>query len=211
MAMKLFMTCMIATGMSVCLTVGAMAQDPKEKPDDTWISVDGTVETVMRDSFILDYGAETITIEMDDGDRDADGYKLAKGDKVRVTGKIDDDLFETRTIEASSVYVENLGNYFYASAVDEEDTFVTYTTPVTVPGAVLQGTVTAVDDEEFMLNTGVRQVNVEVEEMTYDPLDDVGYQKIGIGDRVSVYGRFDTDFFEGEREFVASTIVKLSN
>jgi len=202
---------MIATGMSVCLTVGAMAQDPKEKPDDTWISVDGTVETVMRDSFILDYGAETITIEMDDGDRDADGYKLAKGDKVRVTGKIDDDLFETRTIEASSVYVENLGNYFYASAVDEEDTFVTYTTPVTVPGAVLQGTVTAVDDEEFMLNTGVRQVNVEVEEMTYDPLDDVGYQKIGIGDRVSVYGRFDTDFFEGEREFVASTIVKLSN
>lgn len=85
------------------------AEDPVTRPDDTWINISGTVESVDRDAFILDYGEGLITVEMDDGDRDADGYKLIKGDKVSVSGIIDDDLYETRTIEASSVYVENIG------------------------------------------------------------------------------------------------------
>lgn len=183
---------------------------PYTKADDTWISIDGTVDSVSADSFELDYGPGLITVEMDDGDRDADGYKLSKGDKVRVSGMIDDDLFEKRTIEASSVFVENLGTYFYASAIDEEDTFITYTIPVTVSETVVQGTVTDVDEEEFTLATGLRRLRVEVEEMPYNPLDDIGYQKIRVGDRVSVTGEMDTDFFEGQRELVADSIVTLS-
>lgn len=186
---------------------------PYQQADDTWISIDGTVDSVSADSFVLDYGPGLITVEMDDGDRDADAYKLLKGDKVRVSGMIDDDLFEVRTIEAGSVYVESLGTYFYASSIDEEDRdlFVTYTTPVMVGDMVLQGTVSAVEEEEFMLNTGNRLVNVEVEEMAYNPLDNVGYQKIEIGDRVSVTGEMDTDFFEGEREFVAESVITLDD
>ncbi len=61
---------------------------------------------------------------MDDWDWYAEGYKLLNGEKVRVHGLIDDDLFETTKIEASSVYVQNLGTYFYASSADEEDTYV---------------------------------------------------------------------------------------
>ena len=38
---------------------------------------------------------------MDDGDRDADAYKLLPGDEVNVIGKVDDDLFQTTTIDAS--------------------------------------------------------------------------------------------------------------
>lgn len=193
------------------LAAPALAQDesPYAKADDTWISIDGTVHTVSADEFELDYGPGTITVEMDDGDRDADAYKLAFGDKVRVSGRIDDDFFEETTIEASSVYVENLGTYFYADPADEEDTFVTYTTPITVSNTVIQGTVTDVDVEEFTVNTGARTVRVEVEEMPYNPLDDIGYQKIEVGDRVSVTGDMDTDFFEGQRELVAETIVTL--
>lgn len=192
--------------------IAAEEDKPYQQADDTWITIDGTVESVARDSFVLDYGPNVITVEMDDGDRDADGYKLAKGDKVRVSGMIDDDFFETTTIEASSVYVENLGTYFFASAMDEEDTFVTYTTPVTVGETVVQGTVTAVEEEEFVLNTGARLLRVEVEEMPYNPLDDIGYQKIRVGDRVSVTGDMDFDFFEveGRRELVADSVVTLS-
>lgn len=197
------------------VTAPAVGDDPKPyaQANNTWINIDGTVESVLADAFVLDYGPGLITVEMDDGDRDADGYKLVKGDKVRVSGMIDDDFFEARTIEASSVYVENLGTYFYASAVDEEDTFVTYTVPVVVGKTVLQGTVTDVDDEEeFVLNTGNRLLRVEVEEMPYNPLDDIGYQKIRVGDRVSVTGRMDFDFFEveGRRELVADSVVTLS-
>jgi len=207
----------IGTLFTALLAVPAMAQDngdenPYQKADDTWISIDGTVESVSPNTFDLDYGNGEITVEMDDGDRDADAYKLIAGDKVRVSGMIDDDFLEQRTIEASSVYVENLGTYFTASAVDEEDVFITYTTPVTVSDTVVQGTVTDVDadDDEFTLNTGLRRITVETEEMAYDPLDDEGYQKIEAGDRVSVSADIDYDLFEGS-ELVANTIVTLFN
>lgn len=203
----LFAQVLSATAMLAAVAVGA--EEPYEKPDDTWISIDGTVTEVSADEFTLDYGEGIITVEMDDGDRDADGYKLDEGDPVRVTGIIDDDLYELRTIEASSVYVEDIGTYFYASALDEEDTFITYTTPVTISDAVIQGTVTEVEDEEFIVDTGLRSVRVEVDEMAYNPLDDEGYQQIDVGDRVSVTGQMDDDLFEG-REFVADSVVTLA-
>jgi len=139
-------TWLIAAILTVA-TIPATAQDmeePYEKPDDSWISISGTVESVRPDEFMLDYGEGVITVEMDDGDRDADAYELVKGDKVTVSGRIDDDLFEVAKIEAASVFVENLGTYFYASSVDEEDvdTFITLTTPVIVSATYLQGTVT---------------------------------------------------------------------
>ena len=202
-----------AAALVLTLAAGtAFAVDPYEKADDTWISISGTVDLVRPDTFILDYGDGKITVEMDDGDRDADAYKLMKGDKVTVNGVVDDDFFEKTTIEASSVYVENLGTYFYASAVDEEDTFVTYWSPVEVSRTVVQGTVTDVDAMagELTLHTGTRAIRVEVDEMSYDPLDDEGYQKIEIGDRISVSGEMDSDLFEG-RELVADSILTLSS
>ena len=50
------------------------------------ISVTGTVESVEADAFELNlaedmpHGGALITVEMDDGDRDADAYKLLPGD-----------------------------------------------------------------------------------------------------------------------------------
>lgn len=208
----------------VLLALPAMAQDttstaaqdttsttPYTQPDDSWISISGTVEAVTTDAFTLDYGEGVVTVEMDDWNADADAYKVVEGDTVTVYGVIDDDFFETATIEASSVYVEGLDTYFYASAADEEDTFVTVTTPVVVSTTVVQGTVTDVDvdEQEFTISTGTQAFVVETSEMGYNPLDDEGFQQIEEGDRVSVSGTMDTDFFEG-RELVADTIVTLS-
>jgi hypothetical protein len=44
-------------------------------------------------------------VESDDGDRDADAYKLIEGDKVTVNGVIDDDLFEGRELVADSLVI----------------------------------------------------------------------------------------------------------
>jgi len=190
------------------LSLPLAAQDPYAKPDDTWISISGEVETVSPDAFTLDYGDGMITVEMDDGDRDADGYKLLKGDRVTVYGVIDDDLFETRSIEASSVYVENLGTYFFASAVDEEDILVTLTTPIVVSELVVQGTVTNVGMDQFSIDTGTREITVEIDELPYNPLDDEGYQKIREGDVVSVTGETEPDFMQG-RIVMADTVVTI--
>jgi uncharacterized protein YdeI (BOF family) len=190
----------------------AFAVDPYEKADETWISLSGTVTSSGPDSFILDYGGGIITVEMDDWDQAAEGYQIMVGDKVTVSGCVDDDLFETTTVEASSVYVEDLNTYFYANSADEEDydTFLTMTTPINISATIIQGTVTGVHDDEFVVNTGLRAITVDTDEMPYDPLDDQGFQQIDIGDRVSVMGAMDERFWEG-RKLVAESIVTLYN
>lgn len=194
----------------LCLvTAPAMAKNPYLKPDDTWITISGTVESVTRDSFELDYGDGTITVEMDDGDRDADGYKLIAGDKVTVNGLIDDDFYETTKIEASSVFVEKLGTTFFASAIDEEDYIPTViAAPVIVSAIEVRGTVTEVNGDEFTIDTALREITVDVDEMSYNPLDEEGYQKIEVGDYVKVNGEIDEGLFEN-REIKADYVVEL--
>lgn len=193
----------------------AQDEDPYLQPDDTWISLSGTVTSTTPDTFLLDYGDGLVTVEMDDWDWDADAYKLLPGDRVTVYGVVDDDLFETTTIEASSVYVEGLGTHFYASAADEENGVYEpgYVTglPVVVSSTTIRGTVVDVDElqDEFTVDAGLNDITVDVDEMLYDPLDDEGYQKIEEGDRVSVTGQMETEFFEG-RELVADSVVTLS-
>ena len=184
--------------------------NPYLKADDSWISISGTVDTVMPDRFVLDYGEGVITVEMDDWDNDADAYKVVKGDEVTVYGAIDDDLFETTTIEASSVYVDGLNTYFYASAADEEDAFVTITTPVVHASTVAQGTVTDVSDDQFTVDAGIKDFVVDVSTMSYDPLDDTGFQKIDVGDRVSVSGDMTEAFFD-QRTLMAESVIELSH
>lgn len=185
--------------------------NPYALANNTWITLNGSVENVKPDTFTLDYGDGKITVEMDDGDRDADAYKLIPGDKVTVTGKVDDDFLELRTIEASSVFVENLNTTFFASAVDEETSeglAAVVTTPIVMSEAVVTGTVTGVDQHEFSIDTGMRKLNVDVASMPFNPLDDEGFLKIDVGDRVKVRGQIDHDLFDGY-EIDAEYVVKL--
>ena len=187
----------------------AVAVNPYAMEDDSWISINGEVTSVTADAFELDYGDGQIIVEMDDGDRDADGYKLMMGDEVRVSGMIDDDFYDLTTIEASSVYLKNIDTYFYASAMDEEDIGYSIISP-SVTDTVVQGTITSVDvnGEQFTLDSGLQELTVEVDELTYNPLDDEGFQQLDVGDRVSVQGSIDHDFFEG-RVFEANYVTTL--
>ena len=196
-----------AFAVSTALADDAYAKNPYAKADDTWISIDGKIESVRADAFILNYGDGTVIVEMDDADRYAEGYNLKKGDKVIVSGIIDDDFYEATSIEASSVFVENLGAYFYASSVDEEDSFITIG-PVIISRTILQGTISSVDDDSFTLDTGNQKLTVNVDEMPYNPLDDEGFQQLEKGDRVTVTGNMDFEFFEG-RVFDAESIITL--
>jgi uncharacterized protein YdeI (BOF family) len=195
------------------LSVSAWADnpDPYAKADDTWISLSGEVQSVAADQFTLDYGDGRVLVEMDDGDRDADAYKLLEGDKVTVTGRVDDDFFESTSIEAASVYVENIGTTFFASSVDEESreqVIATTLTPIVVSRLEVRGTVTRVNGDDFTLDTGTREMTVDVGGMLYDPLDDEGYQHIDVGDRVKVVGNMATELFEG-RQLKADSIVEI--
>ena len=86
----------VAALIAAGLTTSAQADEtnPYTMADNTWITLGGEVESVNPDSFMLDYGDGYILVEMDDGDRDADAYKLLKGDKVTVSGQIDDEGYQ---------------------------------------------------------------------------------------------------------------------
>lgn len=199
------------SGLGLALT--ASAQDPYEKADDSYISLSGTVVTSDADSFILDYGEGLITVEMDDWDWYGDAYGILADDDVTVYGYVDDDFFETTTIEASSVWVEDLNTYFYASGADEEGAAEGYPYVTTVwydYDYTVTGKVTSVTGREFTVDTGNRKISVDTWQLGYNPLDDQGFLKIEKGDRVTVYGDLDLSVFD-ERELSAEAIVKLQD
>jgi len=193
------------------MTSAVDAQSVEATYDGEWISLSGTVESVTDDRFVLDYGENTIPVEMDDYDW-YDENQIVVGDQVSVTGRMDDDFFQSRRIEASSVYVDDLRTIFYASADDEED----MTVPVVdydilrTGGLSLTGTVQSISGEEMVVDTGLFDYTVDTEKLYYDPFDKAGLQRIEVGDRVSVSGTFDdADLFEN-REIDATALTELS-
>ena len=140
-----------------------------------------------------------------------------EGDKVTVYGIVDDDMFETTTIEATSVYVENRGTYYYANYVEGEimdedydfDFWVEYG-PVDIAKTVVRGTVTSIDGRDFTIDTGVRKVTIDTSAMEYNPLDDMGFQQVDVGDYVSASGMMDQDFWDNA-ELNADTVITMED
>ena len=206
-------TFIATTAATLILSAGiASAQtetNPETMPNNSWASVSGIVASAGADSFQLDYGEGLITVEMDDWDWYAEAAPLLEGDNVIVYGIIDDDMMETESIEASSVYVKGLGSYFYANGSDEEDLVYSAVTEPKLAAAIdVTGTVEAVDGRNFTIDIGSKDLSVSTSEMTYNPLDDEGFQKVEVDDRVKVTGKMDYALFEAN-EIEATTVVTL--
>jgi len=189
--------------------------NPYMQLDESWISISGTAVDTQPDGFTLDYGEGLVVVEMDDWDWYDESNAILEGDRVTVYGLIDDDLFETTTIEASSVYVEQMGTYFYASSADEEGIDNTHNywvsaSPIVTGQTLIRGKVTRVDGREFTVDTGTRKLTVDTALMEYNPMDDKGFQKISTNDYVRVSGRMNLGFWD-KRKLVADTIVTLKN
>lgn len=190
-------------------TSAALADEsPFSKADGTWVNMTGTAIETGPDSFYLDYGQGTILVEMDDWSTDADAAPIFNGDEVRVYGEIDDDFSELATIEAESVYVENLGVYFYANSDDEESALFTNTAPIIVGQTEVIGTVTSVEGREFTLDKGNHMLTVDTIGMDYNPLDDRGFQQVDVGDLISVTGNMEENITD-TMELEADTLVIL--
>lgn len=189
----------------------AQAENPYTKPDASFISLTGSVVNPRSDSFKLDYGSAMVTVEMDDWDSYGDAYILSEGDQVTVYGVVDDDFFETTKIEASSIYIDDLNSYFYASPADEEDV-VSWNVdlPLAAAKATVIGKVATVNKYEgqFTIETGATDLTVETDLMGYNPLDNFGFQQIDAGDRVSVTGFMDENFIAG-RVFKADSVITV--
>lgn len=187
------------------------AEATVEATNGEWLSLSGSVVSVAPNSFALDYGAETISVEMDDYDWFEENA-VTVGDEVVVTGRMDADFWENRKIEANSVYVDSRGTMYFASAADEEGlVFPTLALdPLTNGESVsLTGEVTGIVGDEVMLDAGLMEYRVDVGELDYDPLDSDGVQRISAGDRVYVVGSMDSGDLFDAREIDALSLTEL--
>lgn len=193
------------------------APKPYEKPDRSYITITGDVAspTITKGAgFTLDYGEGLIEVEVDDLDFDDDSQGVLAGERVTVYGRIDADLFETRSIEAGSVHVHNRNMYYFANSADEEWERYAYSPPLSYPvdgtWLTVSGIVQSVDvdGKEFEIDTGLRELQVNTQKLGYNPLDRLGIQRIRKGDQVSVTGRLDKNFFD-EDDIIATSVVTL--
>lgn len=196
-----------AVGASAVSADSARQPNPYTKPDNSFVTISGTVVDPGVELFELDYGQGTVTVEMDDWDSYGEARALMDGDIVTVYGRIDDDFFETTSIEAGAVYVDELNTYFYASSTDEESLSHYYTpnvwiAPVSVvPSAMtMRGEVVSVaaQDRSFVISIGDETVEVTTDMLGYNPVDKKGFQQIARGDWVSVTGSLDYQFLDGQ-------------
>ncbi|UGB37163.1 DUF5666 domain-containing protein [Frateuria soli] len=190
----------------------SMQASPAKKPNGTWLSLSGTVTDAQNRFFTLDYGKGKIPVEMDGWTWYGQNYQSLEGDKVTVYGRVDDDLFERDKIEASSVYDQDLGTYFYANASDEEGpaNYALWVHPVVVGETIVRGTVTSVNGRDFTVDYGPRKITVDTSQLKNNPLDNKGFQQIDKGDYVSVAGDMERSFW-GNRQLQADSVVTLSN
>jgi len=206
----LTMCAVCAFGVALIGTLPVHGQEdpnPYQQPQGSWITLSGTVAASTDSSFTLDYGAGLVTVEMDDWDWYADGNRIIEDDKVTVRGRVDDDLYDLTSVDASSVYVEGLNTYFYANPSDEDRLGGAWSSSDRSQVHVV-GDVTSVEGREFTVEMGDQTLTVDTGDMSYNPLDEIGYQQVEVGDRVRVEGNIEDAFFNG-RELVADTVITL--
>lgn len=162
--------------------------------DGQWLNLTGSVVSTAPNSFMLDYGAGNIRVEMDDWDWFQEGRLLKAGDRVTVSGLADRDLFLAKRVEANSVYVHNLNTIFFASGADEESMRArSATAGAPAQYADFTGVVTAVEGREFTLGTGPAAIRVDTSLLADNPLDSQGQHRVKVGDRVLVWGDIDLE------------------
>lgn len=215
-ALQLNSTAVLATILGAAITAfgnSAIAADKvANEPDGSWVSVKGTVVAWLEDSFILDYGENTISVEVDSWDASDNAESILNGYQVTVHGRVDDDFYQERSIEADTIYVNELNTVLTGpTPVDEEEVsrrmHTRYFGPIDTDIEVV-GTVTGIKGREFTIDTGDRQVTVNTIELDYNPMDESGFQQIKPGDFVRASGDLTSETLEN-REIMAETVISL--
>lgn len=207
--------CTIGFVAAASLPSAALASPPYLDPDSSWITLSGEVSSTADESFTLDYGDGNVTVTMEDWEWYDNNGTVLEDDNVTVYGKVNDETYEKTTIDASSIFVEGLGTYFYASGEDEEsfeDIDIAPSVPVIVGALSVTGTITEVDGREFKIDSGLREVTVDTSSMDYNPMDESRFKTLQEGDLITVTGDINTGVgIFSNQELMAEHVMTLSD
>lgn len=197
--------------------LGTLNADNKTD-EGTWISISGTIVDPKMDKLTLDYGKGFLDVNMRDWKWYDKNYSKMAGNRVTVYGKVTDELFQKSTMDASSVYDERMGKYFYGidKGAKGEDWVSTSPPPdywitgyrIKIGEVKVRGIITSVNGIVFTIGTGPNKINLSTSDMPYHPLDKRGLRYIREGNYVAVTGRVG-DEFSTKHEIIAEYIVTL--
>lgn len=174
--------------------------------NDAYITLSGTVgEITDGDQFKLNHSGGIIMVDTNDTwpdlfEVDADTL-LKTGDRITVTGKVDNNLFAQNEIEAYQLTVDGpTYNRVYTNSnfgPENDDSYMAYYGSYGAglsddQEVRLSGTVSKlVNNESFMLRYGNGEIRVETDDLEFTNAD-----RLSVGDEVVVYGEVDEGWFK---------------
>lgn len=197
----------LVAAVALAISTSSMAEtmNPHDKDDDAQVTMSGTMTKIDGDEFVLNYRDGSITIELEDWERDAEDLNFKNGAEVTVFGEIDNDLFTDSTIEAEAIYIKSTGSYYYASDSEDAESYRNFLwsdsenyelSDMTLRGRVVS---TDVDNGEFTIAVGEgEKVTVSIAALDHDVLKGEKRDPVDAGDWVRVAGRLDYEFFDGK-------------
>lgn len=185
--------------------------------NDAYITISGTVgEITDGDEFMLNHAGGMIKVDTNDTWPDLfanDAATLLKtGDRVSVTGKVDNNLFTTNEIEAYRMTVA--GNSYsrvytnQAYAPSYENDYAAYNNVAYGAGLEddqkvrISGEVSRIEkDDKFMLRYGNGEIMVDTDDVEFSNVT-----ALAVGDEVVVFGEVDKDLFQ-KKEVEAERVI----
>lgn len=206
---------------AVALTLGlfepgsAQAANQNTAEDDSYVTLSGTVGGVSdKDEFTLNYGGGTIKVDTNDAwpnlfNRDANNATryIREGDRVVVTGKVDDNWFTQRELDAYSLRHQRGSEVFNyeaerrsAAAPAIKDDMLDDKGSVTITGTVSK----VEDNGRYLVRYPGKMTAIRVDASA---LKEAG--PFNVGDRVTVTGPL-TDTLFTRKEIKADGIIGTS-
>lgn len=188
--------------------------------NDAYVTISGTVASIEEDDeFVLNHKGGQIEVDTNDAWRNLfkrDAANAAKaltvGDRVTVTGRIDDDWFGDRELDAYSLRHERGGQVFNYEPTKRVEGAPDMNMAETQDDRVtLTGTITeVVNNNRYRMRFSSQSAATNTQQAATIEIDTTGItggkdQRFNVGDRVTVVGELDDTFFRG-REINVDTI-----
>ena len=189
------------------VAMACIALSPQARAAGTgWCSISGKVVGVEASSFRVDCGSGVVVVKMKNWDWFGEDRLELRGLKVRMSGRILRNSSEPE-MKVLGIYLPSHHIYHYL-AKGKASAMAYATISKKRHSVLVSGKVTRKKVSEFTLDTGDRRLTISTRALPYNPLDDVGHQKIKVGDAVVVSAMLERKFFaEGRVE--AKTVTSM--
>lgn len=190
---------------------------PRNLQDDAYVTLSGTVGKILgKNAFELNYKGGMIKVTTDEAWNSLydtkSAYSLKTGQRVTVSGIVDDNWFTRKEIDAHAVNVMGQGGQAYsynrgndAKNQNMNDSYYLGTATHYVgegSQVMLSGVVTKVEGDDFWLRYGNGTIMVDGDKL------DLPDNRIAVGNRVMVRGEVNDPLFQ-KKQIEASSVTVI--